>query len=382
MRFLSFKILAFCILLPPVLYIAAALIVEHQLRNRYTTEIEEIYLGDLRPIMDGTTRLTDTVNRNIDRYLQTRAGIKLGLEVDVSVATRKGKILYPAAFEQDDHSALISDPAEVAAENFSNMNDGIVFDVETKFEHNRLLSNTVLAGSILLSLLILFLHFRAAATRASLADHDKSLEIERLQKMEKEHAGRLAELTQERQNLRSEIKDLEAIMEDEMAKAGRNEDDLIEEIETLEKKLAQNISLQDAREQEMQALEEKLRGHQKGRPYGEKQKKKASDTVMKRFSALYKNLSIHDRAVSGFLELNDEMKLKAEEVIHQLDSDPGLVKIKRKVFGKKGQETVLEVLFGYKGRLYFRNTREKRPEVLAIGTKNTQARELQFLSKL
>jgi hypothetical protein len=39
---------------------------------------------------------------------------------------------------------------------------------------------------------------------------------------------------------------------------------------------------------------------------------------------------------------------------------------------------VLEVLFGYKGRLYFRNTRDKQVEVLAIGTKNTQSRELEF----
>ena len=74
--------------------------------------------------------------------------------------------------------------------------------------------------------------------------------------------------------------------------------------------------------------------------------------------------------------------MKAEEVIHQLNEDPGLVRIKRKVFGHKGHETVLEVLFGYKGRLYFRNDKDKGIEVLAIGTKNTQARELEFLARL
>jgi len=80
--------------------------------------------------------------------------------------------------------------------------------------------------------------------------------------------------------------------------------------------------------------------------------------------------------------LSEELKMKAEEVIHQLNEDPGLVRIKRKVFGGKGHQTVLEVLFGYKGRLYFRNTKDKRIEVLTIGTKNTQARELEFLAKL
>ena len=51
-------------------------------------------------------------------------------------------------------------------------------------------------------------------------------------------------------------------------------------------------------------------------------------------------------------------------------------------FGGKAHQTVLEVIFGYKGRLYFRKTKDKRAEVLAVGTKNTQARELDFLARL
>jgi hypothetical protein len=76
------------------------------------------------------------------------------------------------------------------------------------------------------------------------------------------------------------------------------------------------------------------------------------------------------------------MKIKAEEVIHQLNHDPQMVTIKRKVFGKKNRETVLEVLFAYKGRLYFRNTHQNRIEVLSIGTKHTQSKDLTFLDKL
>ena len=76
------------------------------------------------------------------------------------------------------------------------------------------------------------------------------------------------------------------------------------------------------------------------------------------------------------------MKIKAEEIIHQLNEKPEQVTIKRKVFGGKGQKTVLEVIFSYKGRLYFRNTKDQRVEILAMGTKNTQAKELEFLAKL
>lgn len=43
---------------------------------------------------------------------------------------------------------------------------------------------------------------------------------------------------------------------------------------------------------------------------------------------------------------------------------------------------MLEVLFGYKGRLYFRRNNSEKPEVLVIGTKNTQVKDLEFLNKL
>ena len=114
----------------------------------------------------------------------------------------------------------------------------------------------------------------------------------------------------------------------------------------------------------------------------DKQKTKAADAARKRFATLYKKLTVHERAVSGYLDLNEDMKIKAEEVIHQLNEDPAKVTIKRKVFGRKGHETVFEVIFAYKGRLYFRNSKEKQVEILAIGTKNTQSRELEFLSNL
>ena len=76
------------------------------------------------------------------------------------------------------------------------------------------------------------------------------------------------------------------------------------------------------------------------------------------------------------------MRIKAEEVIHQLNDNPGKVSIKRKVFGKKNRETVFEVIFAYRGRLYFRKTEGSRVEVLVIGTKLTQNKDLNFLDKL
>jgi len=39
-------------------------------------------------------------------------------------------------------------------------------------------------------------------------------------------------------------------------------------------------------------------------------------------------------------------------------------------------------LFSYKGRLYYRNTHEQKVEVVSIGTKHTQGKDLTFLDQL
>ena len=62
--------------------------------------------------------------------------------------------------------------------------------------------------------------------------------------------------------------------------------------------------------------------------------------------------------------------------------DTKRVPIKRKVFGKKNRETVFEVLFSYKGRLYYCYTQGQKPEVVAIGTKRTQTKDLAFIDQL
>ncbi len=168
-------------------------------------------------------------------------------------------------------------------------------------------------------------------------------------------------------------------MEDERQKASRNEDEMIKEIVSLEKEIETNLDLQIGQQEEIDLLKEKIDKYTKEKQKDSKQKIKAYTSIKKRFDTIYKNLSINERAINGFIDLTDEMKIKVEEIIHQLNEDPQLVPIKRKVFGKKGHETVLEVIFAYKGRLYYRKTKDNKIEVLVIGTKNTQAKDLEFL---
>ena len=382
MRFLSFKIIAIAILLPASMYNLSAYFLERYLESRYTREIEDVYIGDVSPLVEGRIRLKDVVNRNIDRYLRTRTLIALGVKVNVTVTTKGGAVLYPDVFKAPGSSTTVSDPDKVGAENYALMDEGLRLGVETELEHGTLLPTGMLAFNLFVALLILYGFYRAAARKAELDDRELRMEIDRMHQFEKENTGRLEALAREREDLQAEFEQLQEILHDEKKKAGRNEDELIEEIEALEAGLNRNLAAQDAQQQEILAMEEKIKRYDKGQRKVDRQKTKAFDTVKKRFNTLYKNIVIHDRAVSGFVDLKDDLNIKAEEIIHQLNEDPGLVTIKRKVFGGKGHKTVLEAIFAYKGRLYFRNTANKRVEVLAIGTKNTQARELEFLARL
>jgi hypothetical protein len=284
--------------------------------------------------------------------------------------------------EPENASPLTSNPAQVAAENYALMSEGLVIKVQTKFKHFQMVPNLILGVYIIFSVLILYVHYRRAMRKIQNEDRKRMVEIDRLIEMEIINTERLEASIRERERLEAEFQKLKGALEDEKKMAGRNEDELFDEIESLEAKLNENLELQNMQQEEILELKERIEQYQQGRLKTGKQKVKTSDAIKKRFSTLYKNLGFHNRAISGYVELNEELKMKAEEVIHQLNEDPGLVRIKRKVFGGKGHQTVLEVLFGYKGRLYFRNTSDKRLEVLAIGTKNTQARELEYLAKL
>jgi len=149
----------------------------------------------------------------------------------------------------------------------------------------------------------------------------------------------------------------------------------------LEEKIQQNIDLRDKFQNENEALKEVTERYEKEKLKSGK-KSVAYGNVAKRFNAIYKNLSVNDKAVDGFINLIDDMKIKAEEIIHQLDRDPTIVQVKRKVSLYKSNETVFEIVFAYGGRLYFRNPKDNKLEILIIGTKNTQTKDLAFLENL
>lgn len=383
MKFLSFKIFILCILFPPILYILSIQSIESHLKRRYAKEIEDIYTGDTRPLFDGSVRLKDAVNKNIDSYLQSKAILSWGVKAEITVTTKQNTILYPAVFNDDEEdSVLPSTPKQMAADNYNLMNEGLVVNVNLILEHNTLLSNAILAFYICLSLLILYSYYRTGRKKAKQEDTEKETEISRLLELEKNHTSNLQSLLKVKQKLISEIISIKRKLVDEKIRASRYEDEMIEEIVALEEKFAKNIALQKEKQEEIDALKEKTKFFEREKRKEGKQKTKVYNTVRKRFKTLYKNISVEKRALNGFLDLTDDMKIKGEEIIHKLNEDPNVVSVKRKVFGKKSRTTVQEVIFAYKGRLYFRKKKDNRIEILTIGTKNTQAKDLEFLDNI
>ncbi|MFC1827982.1 hypothetical protein ACFL0O_00020 [Thermodesulfobacteriota bacterium] len=382
MKFLSFKIFILCVFLPPVLYVFSVLSIEKHLNKKYTSEIEDIYTGDTRPLFDGSTRLKDAVNKNIDNYLQSKVLILWGVKADVYVTTKRGTILYPAVFDEAESSLLQPDPMKVAANNYNLMNEGLLTNVKVVLEHNTLLSNIILAFYICVSVLVLYFYYRMGMRKTKQEDMEKRSEISRLLKLEKKQQKKFKALAREREKLTGEIRYIKKRLEKEKRKAIRNEEEMINEIIALEEKINKNIDLEKEKQAEIDELKEQMKHFEKKKNKETKQKVKASAIIQKRFKTLYKNVSVNKRAISGFMELGDDMKIKSEEVIHRLNENSSVVPIKRKVFGKKSKETVQEVIFSYKGRLYFRKVKDSKIEVLAIGTKNTQVRDLEFLDNL
>jgi hypothetical protein len=384
MAFLNFRILLLCLLFPPLLFILTVEAVQGVFLDRYlaaqmTRGLENALVGDVRPLLDGSVRIEDRLRENVNRFLSENAVVALGVDPEVTVVTRRGAILYPPplVFRDD---LVIADPVQLAARNLERMEEGLVVGLSLRLDYVSWLSLLILLPYLAISLFLLHRQYRLGLREAREAEAENARRIAELAELEAGHQQNLANLGRERDELMAGFGRIKETLEREKEKAMKNEDLMIEEIVGLEEKLRKNLALQEEQNEEIAHLKEQIRGFEQSK-VGRSASRRDAMTG-KRLRALYKNLAIHDRAVDGYTALSEEMRIKAEEVIHLLNEDSSLVTIKRKVFGKKGRQTVLEVVYGYKGRLYFRKTGEGRIEVLAVGTKNSQQKDLEFLNNL
>lgn len=382
MKYLSFKIIACCIVLPPVCYILTLQVLENRLHDRYARQVQAVLLGDAGALLSGKDRLKAVVPRNVDGFLDKNALTRLGLRVGVDVHTRRGTLLYPPPFENSAGLGTAAPLAhDIAEENYRLLTEGLEVVVDVVVDHNTPLSNLILGFYVGCGLLALFFYYRRGTQKDFRDRADKASELLQLSEMSRLHQESLEKLKVEREHLAGELDRLKTESSQQAARALEAEDQMIAEVVALEEKIQRNLDRQKAQAEEAEALREKIAAYEKDKDAAGRSRRKQLEVVQKRFNTLYKNLSLHDRALKGFGELSEDMKLKCEEVIHQLNDNPQLVPVKRKVFGKKGIETILEVAFSYNGRLYYRSGKEQKTEVLAIGTKNSQEKDLGFLNR-
>ena len=386
MKHIAFRIIVLCILLPPVCYGFTIQGLEYYLGRKYTRDVEQVCVGDTAPLFQGSIRLKDAVSANIDRYLQQQQLLSHGARATVWVTTTGNRIvLYPAPVETSESPLPLPNEAlEIASENYSLLHDGLSVTVDVELEFGRLLPNMILGLYIVLAVLSLYVIYRAGIRKAEAEEAALNESLQRLQMQAEEFSRRLEELKADREHVSAERDRLKKTLDDERRKAGSSEADLFNEIVQLDEKLTKNLLLQRQQEEEINTLNEKISTYEAQYRKARTPKGKETDVIAKRFGTLYKNISVHERALEGFAVLPEEAKIKAEEVIHRLNEAPDQVSIKRKVFSGKGheRETVLEVLFAYNGRLYFRRTKDQQVQILSIGNKNTQSRDLEFIDKI
>ena len=378
MKHFSLMIFICCILLPPFSYIFSVDLLEKYLNKRCIEEIEDVFIGDTSYLFKGQFRLRDVIENNVDTYLRNNRLFYWGVDIKVVIKTDKGVILYPRVYQEKESLLTVADSMQIAAENYNLMNQGLVVDLNLAIKHNSILSNSILVFYVMISVMLLYFYYRKGARKIRHEEKDRTKEINNLIKQKKKYIKRLDDLDMERHKLASKLSKLEK----EKIRADINENEMIEEIVLLENEIKKKKSLQNRQKEEIERLKKKLSCFEKASKKKLDKENRTEKMIRKRFKVLYQNISFNDKAIDGFANLTEDMKIKGEQIIHQLNDDSALVDIKRKVFRKKRGDTILEVIFAYMGRLYFSKTKDNKINILAIGTKNTQSKDLDFLDNI
>lgn len=415
MKYFPLKTVLFCLLIIPLLFTATLTYLERSLNLSYERKIQNHIVTQTDEIMNGTRSIYYAVDKDIRNFLENDLLVKIfRLQPYIRVVAKGGQLLYsqcgidsmepgakemlwysgkvvpyvqpsdnfanqppsdspgtPKEGEQPDKTAIIHQDKTVLAM-------GINVQVAMSIRENPLISNLSLFTYMGLSLSIFGFSYKKALSKVVREDLKRGQIISNLIRDERDYLEKLETLKKEREVLAEKLTEAKAYYQEARRIASIAEEELVEEIVQLEKKLDQNISSQTEKEQEIETLKSQLEKMERRKGGGKK--RKSADVTQKRFENLYKNIEMNKKAIAGLLDLDDDMKIKAEEVIHLLNEDPSGVTVKRKVFaGKKNRTASFEVLFAYNGRLYFRNLEGNRVEILVIGTKNTQDKDMEFL---
>jgi peptidoglycan hydrolase CwlO-like protein len=221
---------------------------------------------------------------------------------------------------------------------------------------------------------------RTADIEAELADVRARLST--VEPIEREHSEEIESLQRERESLRRKFSELAAREETLRGRANRAVE-LAQEVHALEDLLEEATGDLESKDDEIDRLERSLKKASRTSSKAASAKSKAADLLARRLRTLYKTIEVDDRAIDDISALGDEsLRLKAEESVKRLADDAENVAVRRKVGGLPDYVQVYELGFAGKGRIYYTKGKTRRFRILAVGAKNTQDSDLDYLSRL
>ncbi len=385
MKYFPLKTILCCLIFIPFIYIATLNFYQKVLNQIYFQKIEENSIGETPILLKGLISIEEQLSKNIHAFSDKDKMVQhLGLDLNVVVTTHMGKLLYPTFTDPD---VFIKNYYEdenlekTAKRNFEILNNGLIFKVRVNLNHGSRIANFILFVYFGCAILVILIFYKISSTRAKRDIKLKDTLIDGLQKEEQAHKKLLENMKRERRELLDTIKSLKVRFKEDKKKLKINEEVMFDEIISLEDQLNSINELKYKNDEEIKKLKVKIKKYERRK--SSKSKRSEFDFTVKHFAVLYKEIEMNRKAISGFLALNDDQKIKAEECVHRLDREPEDITIKRKVFsGKRHKTSCFEILFAYNGRLYFRKNDNNKIQVLVIGTKNSQAKDMEFLHKL
>jgi chromosome segregation ATPase len=223
----------------------------------------------------------------------------------------------------------------------------------------------------------------AISGRASAIETELETVREHLARIEPEtevSAEEFRALEQDRRQLTVKLAQLE-LREEELRASSSRFQALEEERRTLEGFFDEAMQELGQKDEEIRSLERHLKKARSSS--GARESGREAEHLARRLRTLYKNLEFDDRAVADLIRYRDEAtKLKAEEVLKRLSDEAGNLAIRRKVGGLPPHLSIFELGFAGKCRLYYTKGRQRRHRILAMGAKNTQKADLEYLSRL
>ncbi len=385
MKYFPLKIALACFLLTPIFYILTLNVFQQYANDSYFKKVQNIFIGDTTRLLEGRETIEKQISQNIYTFLELDWMLQhIGLDLKISVTTKKGKFIYPTFINADaflNNFEGNDDFGQIAKQNFDILNQGLAVNVQIDLSHGSNIANLILVVCFSLALLVFLIFYKMGSLKSAHERKLKKMMIAGLQEEEQNLKQILAKLEKERQGLFANIKSLNGKYQEDKQKLKANEEELFDEIESLEEQLEAYADHRQKKEEEIAQLKSKIEKYERRK--NSKNKRNEFDFVLKRFNVLYKNIQMNRRAISGLLSLNEDQQIKAEETVLMLDQNPDQITIKRKVFsGKKHKTTCLEVLFAYNGRLYYKKNENSKIDVVVIGTKNSQIKDMEYLHNL